>query len=134
MQQGLIIFFVSVFLGIGFVVAKYFLHKKDILEINNNIESGNNNIKLNKSLEDTKDLVFAFFDDIRNIVEKNLKIFLHWILHMFVIVLGFISDLTDFIYFKARDFFLKTATKERDVVTTFWHHLKQYKREKEEGK
>jgi hypothetical protein len=83
-------------------------------------------------IEDAREKIFVFFDSFSNSFFKSLIIFLHWLLHFFVLFLKFISNLTDVLYASARDFFLETATREKGVVSTFWHHLKEYKKEKEE--
>lgn len=114
---------------------RYWKNKKDIEHLISGNENGDiERPLLNDNLSETKNLVFAFFDDIKVILEKQLNFIFHWFLHFFVIILGFISDIFDYIYSRARDLFLRTATKEKDVVTKFWHHLKEYKREKEEQK
>lgn len=122
----------GIIVGLSF---RYWKNKKDI----EHLVAGNENGEieqplLNDNLADTKGLIFAFFDDIKIIVEKQLNFIFHWFLHFFVIILGIISDIFDYIYSLARDLFLRTATKEREVVTKFWPHLKEYKREKEEEK
>jgi hypothetical protein len=135
MQTSIILFFVSVVFVIGYICAKYLLNKKQIDQMQNDINTNTDFVlaaNLPNSLEESKNLTFAFVDDVRIIISRNATLFLHWVLHFFVIILGFISDITDVLYAKARDFFLRTATKEQEVVTKFWHHLKEYKREKEE--
>lgn len=78
-----------------------------------------------------KDKIFDYLDfsKERSIIIMNK--FFHWLLHFFVIALKYLSILTDSLYAKSRDFFLYTATKEKEVVSTFWHTLKEYKKEKE---
>jgi hypothetical protein len=110
---------------------RYYVNKENIAVWEGVVNTGGEIERPNK-LEDTKDLVFAFFDDMKMIIEKQLLFLRHWVLHFFVIILGFISDIFDYLYTRARDLFLKTATKEREVVAKFWPHLKEYKREKEE--
>lgn len=83
------------------------------------------------NLEEAKEKIFLFFDGLRESFLKSAVIFLHWLLHFFVLFLKFISNITEALYAKARDFFLKTATKEKGAVSVFWHHLKEYKKEKE---
>lgn len=137
MQQSLFFFLGSVFFVIGYICIKYFLNKKQINQLQNDINTKADFVLPNtlpNSLEETKNVTFAFIDDIRVIIVRNATLLLHWVLHLFVIVLGFISDITDMLYAKTRDFFLRTATKEQEVVTKFWHHLKEYKREKEDEK
>lgn len=135
MQNSLIIFIFSLLAIIVWVGFSYWKNKKDI----EHLVAGNENGEaeqplLNDNLADTKGLIFAFFDDIKVIVQKQLNFIFHWFLHFFVIILGVISDVFDYIYSLARDLFLRTSTREKEVVTKFWHHLKEYKREKEEQK
>ncbi len=135
MFTSIYLFLICLLIVIGWVGFRYWKNKKDIDHLTcNNENDGTEQPLLNDNLSDAKDLVFAFFDDIKVIIEKQLNFIFHWFLHFFVILLGFISDVFDKIYSLARDSFLRTATKEKQVVTKFWHHLKEYKREKEEQK
>jgi hypothetical protein len=86
------------------------------------------------NFEIAKENIFMFLDDTKDTSKKNFKIFFHFLLHFFVLFLKFISDVTDILYAKSRDFFLKTATKEKDAVAKFWPHLKEYKKESEAEK
>jgi hypothetical protein len=117
--------------SIGLVTLRFWTNRENILRLQDVLESGDAVEKEDQTLV-AKNIFFLSLEDIKVFLERNLKIFFHWILHMFVILLGLISDVTDRIYFRARDFFLQTATKEKEVVTAFWHHLKEYKKEKEE--
>lgn len=111
---------------------KFFVNRKEIQKIEENAFL-NLKEKVN-NLEEAKEKVFIFTDKVKAFVSKTLVVFFHWVLHFFVIFLGFISDLADFLYSEARNFFLKSATKEKSAVATFWNHLKEYKKEKEEEK
>lgn len=133
MSTSIYLFLFSLLAIIGWVGFRYWKNKKDI----EHLVSGNENGEveqplLNDNLADTKGLIFAFFDDIKVIVQKQLNFIFHWFLHFFVIILGIISDVFDYIYSRTRDLFLRTATKEKEVVTKFWHHLKEYKKEQGE--
>lgn len=86
------------------------------------------------NLEEAKEKVFILIDKMKTFLSKTLVVFFHWVLHFFVIFLGFVSDIADFLYTEARNFFLKSATKEKSAVATFWKHLKEYKKEKEDEK
>jgi uncharacterized BrkB/YihY/UPF0761 family membrane protein len=88
-----------------YIFGKYLYHKKDLT--NPELVSDFHNF------DDAKEMVFQMIDELRSLISKNTKIVLHWVLHLFVIILGLVSDITDFLYAKARDFFLKTATKEQ---------------------
>lgn len=112
------------------IAFRYYLNRENIVVLEGVVVSGGEVGRTN-NLEETKNLLFAFFDDVKVIVERQSKFLLHWALHFFVIVLGFISDLFDYLYSKARDLLLQTATKEREVVAKFWHHLKEYKKEQD---
>ncbi len=86
------------------------------------------------NLQEAKNLVFDFLESLKMTFLKYLNNFLHWLLHFFVIVLKWLSLFTDYLYEKSRDFFLATASKEKEIVATFWHTLKEYKKEKDEQK
>lgn len=125
--------FLAPLLAVSFYIAfKFVWHREEILKLENNAFI--NAQELPNNLEAAKEEVFIFFDKFRSNFFKSLIIFFHWLFHFFVLFLKFISHLTDIMYAKARDLFLKTATKDRGVVSTFWHHLKEYKKESEEEK
>jgi hypothetical protein len=126
-------FLLFTFLGITSILAfRYYVNREKIAVLEGVLVS-RGIIEKEDRLQDTKNFVFAFFDDMKIIVERQSNFIFHWILHFFVIVLGFISDIADYLYSFSRDLFLKTATKEKEIVAKFWPHLKEYKREKEEG-
>lgn len=83
------------------------------------------------NLYEVKDLLFVFFDTLKTELELVVNKILHWGLHFFVILLKYLSILIDALYAKSRDFFLYTATREKELVATFWHTLKEYKKEKD---
>jgi hypothetical protein len=121
--------FIIPLLIVGFYLCfKFIWHHRDIKEMETNAfldDEAQDNLAL------AKDRVFDFVDDLRDSLGAYLLVFLHWVLHFFVLFLKFVSDLTDIFYAKARDFFLQTVTKEKKAVSTFWPHLKEYKKEKE---
>jgi hypothetical protein len=137
MLTNLYFLLLCIFVAGCLVGFRYYQNRKNI-EVLEGVEKSGGSVEevgaQENKLEETKDFVFAFFDDVRVIAERQTKFFFHWFLHFFVIILGFISDIFDWLYSIARDSFLKTATKEKQVVVKFWHHLKEYKREREEGK
>jgi type II secretory ATPase GspE/PulE/Tfp pilus assembly ATPase PilB-like protein len=90
--------------------------------------------KVENNLEVARIKMVEFLEYSKEKVLQEVKINLHRLLHLFVIFFKFISDLSDAMYVFSRDFFLKTATKEKNSVSTFWHHLKEYKKEKEQEK
>jgi hypothetical protein len=113
----------------AFFSVKFFMYRGRLeTAIGESIEGSVDN------LEEAKEMVFLFIDDVKVWLARNTRLFFHWVLHFFVIFMGLISDLTDFLYAKSRDFFLHTASREKDAVSTFWHTLKEYKKEKEEEK
>ncbi len=116
----------------AYISVKYFIHREALANLENNafMKEG----ELSNNLEEAKERIFVFFDGLKNSSFRSVIIFFHWVLHFFVIFLGFMSDLSDSLYASARDFFLKTAAKEKGAVSTFWHHLKEYKKEKEDEK
>ncbi len=133
MTTSLSLFLLSILGVLSWIAFRFYQNKKEVQVLEDLVKIGSAIEKENK-LDDVKNLVFAFFDDIKIIVERQGKFLFHCTLHFFVIVLGFISDVFDFLYSKSRDLFLRTATKENEVVTKFWHHLKEYKREQSEEK
>lgn len=118
---GLVIFYVSV---------KFFLHRQEILHLSTNAFIDESDIPDNRNL--AYEMVLDFVDQVKSIFTKNTLSFFHWLLHFIVIFLKIISEITNFLYVLSRDFFLETAVKEKDAVSKFWSHLKEYKKEKEE--
>jgi hypothetical protein len=122
---------------IGFLTFKYLRHKEEILAISEGETSLSEDGSLEKvenNLEVARIKMVEFLEYSKEKVLQEVKINLHRLLHLFVIFFKFISDLSDAMYVFSRDFFLKTATKEKNSVSTFWHHLKEYKKEKEQEK
>ncbi len=83
-------------------------------------------------LVNTKLFLLSFFETSFIFLKKYFIKMWHFILHFIVLFLGYLSDSFDKLYAKARNTFLYTATKEKGSVTTFWKHLKEYKKEVEE--
>jgi hypothetical protein len=108
---------------------KFFLYRKEIskLSTGEELESSENF----DNLEEAREKIVGFLYRLKENVLKSFVIFFHWLLHFSVLFLRIISKMTDFLYSVSRDFFLKTATKEKGAVSVFWHHLKEYKKEKE---
>lgn len=129
MLSSFYLFVTPLLVACFYVLAKFFLHRKEIQDLENNAFSEDGSVD---NLEVAKEKVFLFLENLRSAFEKTLLVFFHWLLHFFVLFLKFISDFTDVLYARSRDFFLKSVTKEKKAVTTFWHHLKEYKKEKEE--
>lgn len=90
--------------------------------------------KVENSLEHAKEILFNVFHFIADYVSYYSKKIFSFSLHIFVIILKFLRDYTDIIYAKSRDFFLYTATKEKETVNAFWHTLKEYKKESDSEK
>lgn len=115
---------------ISFIIAlfawKFFKHRNDIKDV-----VGVEKVETVENVEEAKEIVFDFLLNAKEGLVRFLKVSFHFLLHFFVIFLKLISDLTDILYAKSRDFFLQTATREKDVVSRFWHTLKEYKKEKE---
>ena len=130
MLTSFYLFLTPLLVAVFFLSYKFFLNRKAIRNIETNaflkLEDKTNN------LEEAKEKVFQFVDKTKAVLSRTLVVFFHWLLHFFVLFLGFISDVTDYLYTEARNFFLKSATKEKSAVATFWKHLKEYKKEKEE--
>jgi hypothetical protein len=94
------------------------------------IESGKEDLQYaQNSIEHAKEILFQTFYKIYEIIIFYSKRIIALILHFVVIVLKKFRDYTDILYSKSRNFFLYTATKEKDSVSLFWKHLKEYKKE-----
>lgn len=130
MLNSLYLFIFTIVVFILFIVIKYVLHFKELQKVDH-IENADQDL-FYENVELAKEKVFNLFDSLNTYARKFLNIFFHFLLHFFVIFLKFISDFTNVLYARSRNFFLKTAAKEKETVTTFWHHLKEYKKEKEE--
>jgi hypothetical protein len=123
--------FLTPLLLVGVYISyKYIRHSKEIknLETNAFIQEG----EYIDNAEIAKEKVFGFFEAVWKNIFSIVIVFFHWLLHFFVLFLGLVSELVDKLYAKSRNFFLQSATKEKKAVSTFWHHLKEYKKEKEE--
>ncbi len=123
--------FITPFLIVVFYLSyKFFVNRKEIKKLETNaffdVKGKTDN------LAEAKEKVFEFVDKTKEFLSHTLVVFFHWLLHYFVLFLKFVSNVTDFLYTEARNFFLKSATKEKSAVATFWKHLKEYKKEKEE--
>lgn len=124
------LFFIPLLVVCIYIAVKFFQHKEEIEKLEKNAFISSEDLPNN--IDIAKDMVFDFIDGSKFTILNFSKISFHWFLHFFVLFLGFISDMTDLLYTKARDFFLKTATKEKGAVSMFWDYLKEYKKEKEE--
>ena len=117
MLNSFYFFIIPLLISVFYIGGKYVLKKES---------------KDQDNLEEAKNLVFDYLDNLKFNFLKYLNNFLHWLLHFFVIFLKWVSLFTHFLYEKARDFFLATASREKELVATFWHTLKEYKKEKDE--
>ncbi|MEI6352684.1 MAG: hypothetical protein WCO35_01985 [Candidatus Nomurabacteria bacterium] len=61
-----------------------------------------------------------------------IKLAYSYILHIWVIIIDKIRNVSDRLYMKSRDEFVKEVVKDKKAVPHFWSHLKKYKREKDE--
>jgi hypothetical protein len=129
MLNSFYLFLIPLVVAAFYLFYKYFVNKKKIENVTNNAFLDEN---VNNNLEEAKNLVFDFIDDFKNSSMRTVVAVFHWVLHFIVLFLKFISDITDIMYSTVRDFFLKTATKEKGTVSLFWKHLKEYKKEKEQ--
>ena len=105
--------------AIGIFIMNYIALKRGEIEIVND----NKNIKLFQQY-----LLYFYKFVLRKIV-RNYKFVNQYALHLIVRFLFIINILTDKIYAKSRNIFVKSATRNRSTVTHFWDHLKVYKRE-----
>ncbi len=84
------------------------------------------------SLSGHDELVIACFALLR-ISRRKLdyykRLFLTYLLHLFVRVLRLFDKLTSYLYIKLRHAFMKNAVKNKSTVPFFWEYLKTYKQE-----
>jgi ACT domain-containing protein len=88
--------------------------------------------KTKNGFAEVRTIFWKYFDMIFDFIKRNVVKAWHFILHFIVLFLGWLSDIFDKLYTKSRNTFLYTATKEKGSVTTFWKHLKEYKKEVEQ--
>jgi len=125
-------FIIPIIIIICFFTAKFIFYKAELKTVGEDFtESKEDKID---NISEATDIVFSYLHNFKLKLRANLYILSHLLLHFFVILLGYISDFTDYLYSISRDFFLKTATKEKHTVSKFWHTLIEYKKEKEEEK
>ncbi len=129
MLNSFYLFLIPFLVAAFYLSIRYFINRKKIEKI---VTSAFLDADVNNNIDEAKEKVFAFYDSTKGNFTKSMLAIFHWLLHFIVLFLKFISDATDVLYSTVRDFFLKTAVKEKDTVSTFWKHLKEYKKEKEE--
>lgn len=61
-----------------------------------------------------------------------IKLFYQKLLHWRVQVLAWLTSLSERVYMKSRDQFVKEVVKDKKGVPHFWSHLKKYKKEMDE--
>lgn len=132
MLNSLYLFLTPLVVATLYILFKFVWNRQEILKMEQNAFV--DVLGLPNNLDLAKEEVFVFLDNLRENFFKSLVIFFHWLFHFFVLFMKFISHLTDIMYARSRDLFLHTATKDRGVVSTFWHHLKEYKKESEEDR
>ena len=62
------------------------------------------------------------------------KFIIQYILHIFVILMSYLDKITSYFYAKSRNWFVKSAVRNRGTVPHFWNHLKVYKKEMDKEK
>jgi hypothetical protein len=88
--------------------------------------------KTKEGFHEVREIFWKYFDIILDFFKSTFTKIWHFTLHFLVLFFGFLSDFFESLYAKTRNTFLYTATKEKGSVTTFWKHLKEYKKEVEE--
>jgi hypothetical protein len=81
------------------------------------------------AMNEAKHIIHSSWKNFLDLISFGKKRSFQFSLHFLVIFLGKMSDSIDRLYTKSRDLFLDTATKEKALVTRFWGHLKEYKKE-----
>jgi ACT domain-containing protein len=140
------IFIIILYVCIKLVYLKFFPRKinvsehgvedveEDIKEVKDFVNTNFHKIEdsAKNGFTEVREMFWKYFDIVFDFIKKSLIKLWHFVLHFIVLSLGWLSDLFDRLYAKSRNTFLYTATKEKGSVTTFWKHLKEYKKEVEE--
>ncbi len=79
--------------------------------------------------EIVKRYIYALMRIVRKEIEAKKKLALQYILHIWVRMLSHIDKITTKLYARSRDFFVKSAVKNKSSIPHFWEHLKTYKQE-----
>ena len=77
---------------------------------------------------------FALLRISRRKLDHYKRLFLTYLLHLFVRVLRLFDKFTSFLYVKLRHAFIKNAVKNKSTVPFFWEYLKTYKQEMDREK
>lgn len=72
---------------------------------------------------------FALLRIGRRALERHKKLFVTYVLHIFVRLLRLFDRLSYVLYAKLRNTFMKNAVKNKGAVPFFWEYLKTYKQE-----
>ena len=111
----------SLFFGItslGIILSNdFFSHKKDEKE---SPLSGHDELVI---------ACFALLRISRRKLDHYKRLFLTYVLHLFVRALRLFDKFTSFLYVKLRHAFMKNAVKNKSTVPFFWEYLKTYKQE-----
>ncbi len=86
-------------------------------------------VKDDQNIKLFQQYLLYFYKFIIRKITRTYKFMTQYALHIVVRVLYIINILTDKVYAKSRNVFVKNATQNRSTVTHFWDHLKVYKRE-----
>ncbi len=86
-------------------------------------------VKDNSNIKLLSQYFLMFYKFILKKINKSYKFATQYAFHLVVRALYFINIITDKIYARSRDTFVKSATKNKSTITHFWSHLKVYKRE-----
>lgn len=79
--------------------------------------------------EIVKRYIYACMRIGRRELESKKKLALQYMLHIWVRILSRIDKITTKLYARSRDFFVKSAVKNKSSIPHFWEHLKTYKQE-----
>lgn len=78
------------------------------------------------------DIFFRKIKYIFRILFIYIKLFYQKILHWRVQILSWLTSLSERVYMKSRNEFVKEVVKDKKGVPHFWSHLKKYKKEMDE--
>lgn len=78
------------------------------------------------------DIFFRKIKYIFRILFIYIKLFYQKLLHWRVQILAWLTSLSERVYMKSRDQFVKEVVKDKKGIPHFWSHLKKYKKEMDE--
>ena len=120
------IYIILIFIIVASILSILSLIVINYIDIKNgNVETINDD----RNLKQFTQYLLVLYKFIIKKINKTYKFTIQYLLHLIVRSLYIVNIITDKVYAKSRDIFVKSATKNKYTVTHFWSHLKVYKRE-----